>query len=56
MKSEAFLCVAIVGAITARQEEVEWWLRNTAALAAIVASIVTIWLKLRPPRARKDLD
>lgn len=56
MKSDLFTVAAVIGAITARQEQIEWWLRNGAAAFAIVASIVAIWTKLRANRTRHRED
>lgn len=34
--------VSAVGAITARQEELEFWLRQTGTVVAIIAGLLTI--------------
>jgi uncharacterized membrane protein HdeD (DUF308 family) len=41
---------SILGAITARQEQIQWWLSTLAAAVAIVAGVIAIWQKLRPKR------
>lgn len=46
-----------IGAITANQEHVEWWLRCGASGVAILAGLATIWsifFKKKP--AEKSLD
>jgi ABC-type nickel/cobalt efflux system permease component RcnA len=46
-KSDVLTITALVAAITARQEEIEWALRCTAAVVAIGAGSIAIWQKLR---------
>lgn len=52
---EAFASsISLLAAITAWQEQVEFWLRITATLVAITAGLVTITMALRkkgPPPA-----
>lgn len=42
--------VSLLGVVTANQEQVEWWLRCTASLVAIVAGLLTVrsLLKRKP--------
>ena len=57
MKSDLFAIASIVGAITARQEEIEWWLRSGAAVVAIAAGIVAIYCRLFPSKGQnRTLD
>lgn len=49
-KSDIFTVTSILGAITARQEQIAWWLQAIAAAVAIVAGVIAIYQKLRRPR------
>jgi hypothetical protein len=40
--------ISLIGVITARQEEIEWWLRSLASAVAIVAGILGIYRFFRP--------
>ncbi len=55
MKTDALTIASILGAITANQEQIEWWLRTTGALIAIAAGLVALYQRLRK-KPRKDLD
>lgn len=49
-RSDVYTVTSILGAITAQQEQIEWYLRSGAAAVAIIAGLVAIWSKLRRPR------
>lgn len=60
IRSSCYSLASIAAAITANQEQLEWWLRIGASVVAIVAGlvaiasgIVTILAKLR---SRRGLD
>jgi ABC-type nickel/cobalt efflux system permease component RcnA len=49
-KSDILAMASLLGAITARQEQIQWWLSTFAAAVAIVAGLVAIYQKIRPKK------
>lgn len=45
--SDVYTITALVAAVTAQQEQIEWALRCGAAVVAIAAGSIAIWQKLR---------
>ncbi len=45
---------ALLAAITASQEQIEWWLRCAASLVAFVAGCMAIYRFFRPRRSRGE--
>lgn len=56
MKSDLYTITSILAAITANQEQIEWWLRTGAAAVAILAGVIAIYQKLRRKSPPRDLD
>lgn len=52
--------VSLIAAITANQEQIEWWLRCGGSLIALVAGGLAIyrffWPRKRPPENTEGLD
>lgn len=55
-KADAFTIASILAAITARQEQITWWLQTLAAAVAVVAGVLAIVQRLRRPRPPRELD
>lgn len=48
-KIDIFAITSLVAALTARQEEMEWWIRNGSGLIAATAGLLAIWRHFRKP-------
>lgn len=45
--------IAGLGALTARQEQFEYWFRNFGTLVAVVAGTLTIYRIIRPAKPKE---
>jgi hypothetical protein len=53
MKSPTFPSLAgLLGAITASQQQFEWWFRNIGTAIAIIGGILAIYRFFRPAKKR----
>ncbi len=48
--------LSLIAAITANQEQIEWWLRCGASLVALLAGGLAIYRFFVPKRRRRDYD
>ncbi len=55
-RSDIFTVASLLGAITARQEQISWALSTLAAAVAVVAGLIAIWQKIRRPAQKPARD